>query len=169
MWSIGRKEQGKWRTRRKEQWNSKIITLAYRLHQLAHQCKWGNHESQIRKWKIEEWPRHWKKNQWKDDEIPSWHELVEWTKKSKIQGNKTWIQKKVNHPSEVHKRIKYLLAIIVVSWVIHQTNVGEMEKKNSMENATIAISMIIGKISAKRNPSLKANVTNDARIMYTYL
>ena len=41
-----------------------------------------------------------------------------------------------------------------------------MEKQNSMENAAIVISMVIGKMSAKRNPSLKENVTN-ARSMDT--
>ena len=41
-----------------------------------------------------------------------------------------------------------------------------MGKQNSMENATIEISMVIGKMNAMRNPSLKANSTN-ARIMGT--
>ena len=70
------------------------------------------------------------------------------------------IQRKVNHPSKEHKRIKDLLAIIVVSYVIHQIDVGAMEKQNSMENAAIVISMVIGKMSAKRNPSLKESTMN---------
>ena len=34
-----------------------------------------------------------------------------------------------------------------------------MEKENSMESATIEISMVIRKMNAKRNQYLKANVT----------
>ena len=41
-----------------------------------------------------------------------------------------------------------------------------MGKKNSMENSTIAINMVIGKVNAKKNLSLKENVTN-ARSMGT--
>ena len=48
----------------------------------------------------------------------------------------------------------------MVRYVIHKTNVGAMGKKNSMENATIKISMVIGLMNAKRNLSLKENVTN---------
>ena len=44
-----------------------------------------------------------------------------------------------------------LLAIIVVRQVILQTNGGEMEKVNSMENVTTLISMIIKLMNAKRN------------------
>ena len=35
-----------------------------------------------------------------------------------------------------------------------------MGKKNSIENATIAINMVIRLMNAKRNTNLKANVTN---------
>ena len=35
-----------------------------------------------------------------------------------------------------------------------------MEKKNSMVNVTIAISMVTRLINVKRNQNLKANVTN---------
>ena len=35
-----------------------------------------------------------------------------------------------------------------------------MEKKNSMANATIAVSMVMKLINARRNQNLKANVTN---------
>ena len=51
-----------------------------RLHQLVHQRKWGNHEPKIREWKIAEWSEFWKATQWKDDEILSRHESVEWEK-----------------------------------------------------------------------------------------
>ena len=78
------------------------------------------------------------------------------------------IQRKVNHLSKEHRRIKDLLAIIVVSYEIHQTDVGAMEKKSSMENSTIAISMVTGKMNAKKNLSLKVNVTI-ARSMGTNL
>jgi hypothetical protein len=35
-----------------------------------------------------------------------------------------------------------------------------MKKKNSMENATIPINMVIGLMNAKRNQYLKANIIN---------
>ena len=35
-----------------------------------------------------------------------------------------------------------------------------MEKKNSMENATTAISMVTKPMNARRNQNLKVNVTN---------
>ena len=70
------------------------------------------------------------------------------------------IQKKVNHPNKDLKRIKDLLAITMVRQVTHQTSVGAMGKKNSMENATIAINMVIRLMNAKRNQDSKANVTN---------
>ena len=41
-----------------------------------------------------------------------------------------------------------------------------MEKQNSMENAITTINMVIGKMNAKKNLSLKVNVIN-ARIMDT--
>ena len=56
----------------------------------------------------------------------------------------------------------------MVGWVIHQTNGGAIGKLNSMENATIVISMVIELMNAKRNLSLKENVTN-ARSMDTNL
>ena len=49
--------------------------------------------------------------------------------------------------------------INVVRQVIHQTNVGAMGKKNSMKIGTIAISMVIEVMNAKRNLNLKSNVT----------
>ena len=74
------KKQDKRRDKRKEEWNSTSIPSIGRFHKLAHQCKWGNHEPKIRKWKVAEWTRHWKVNQWKDDEISSRHESIEWAK-----------------------------------------------------------------------------------------
>ena len=69
-------------------------------------------------------------------------------------------KKNMNLLNKVLKRIKDLLAIIVVRQVIHQTNVGAMVKKNSMESVTIAINMVIEQQNARRNLSLKVNVTN---------
>ena len=43
--------------------------------------------------------------------------------------------------------------------ITHQTNVGVMENKNSMESVTIAIRMVIEQVNVKRNLSLKVNVT----------
>ena len=51
------------------------------------------------------------------------------------------------------------LAITVVRQVLHQKNVGAMGKKNSMENSTITINMVIRLMNARRNQSLKGNVT----------
>ena len=67
----------------------------------------------------------------------------------------------MNHLSKELKRIKDLLAVIVVRYVIHQTNVGAMGKQNSMENDTIVIGMFTELMNAKRNLCLKANVTNE--------
>ena len=69
------------------------------------------------------------------------------------------IQKKVNHPSKELKIIKDVLAVTMVRQVIHQKNVGKMGKQNSMENVTIAISIVIELMNAKRNLNLKSNVT----------
>ena len=44
--------------------------------------------------------------------------------------------------------------------VIHQTNDGAMEKKNSMESDTTATNMDTKKMNARRNQNLKVNVTN---------
>ena len=44
--------------------------------------------------------------------------------------------------------------------VIHQTNVGAMENKNSMESATTAIRMVTKPMNAWRNQNLKVNVKN---------
>ena len=74
----------------------------------------------------------------------------------------------MNHTSKELKRIKNLLAVTVVRLDIHQTNVGAMGKKNSMESATITASMVIRLMNVKRNLNLKANVTN-ARSMGTNL
>ena len=59
-------------------------------------------------------------------------------------------KKKVKPPNKVLKGIKDLLVITVVRQVIHQINVGVMERKNSMENATIAVSMVIRLMNAKK-------------------
>ena len=69
-------------------------------------------------------------------------------------------KKKVNPPNKVLKGIKDPLAIIVVKYVIHQTNVRVMEKKNSMKNSTIAISMGTRLMNSKRNQNLKVTITN---------
>ena len=58
MWSHGRTRQGQRRDRRKEQWNSEPSASAEKLHWLAYQCKWRNHESKIREWKIAEYSKH---------------------------------------------------------------------------------------------------------------
>ena len=78
------------------------------------------------------------------------------------------IQKKVNHPNKELKRINDLLAITMVNQVMHQKNVGGLVKLNPMENATIAISMVIELMNAKKNLILKENITN-ARSMGTNL
>lgn len=75
-------------------------------------------------------------------------------------------KKKVNLQNKELKGIKDPLAIVVVRQGIHRTNLGAMEKENSMENATIGIIMVIWLMSAKRNQNLKANITN-ARNMDT--
>ena len=69
-------------------------------------------------------------------------------------------KKKVNLYIKELKGIKDPLAIIVVRYVIHQTNVGAMGKENSMESATIEINMVIWLMNAKRNQDFKENVTN---------
>ena len=69
-------------------------------------------------------------------------------------------KKKVNPPNRVLKRIRNPFAITLAREVTHQTNVGAMERKNSMENATIVVSMVIKLMNARRNQNLKANVTN---------
>ena len=69
-------------------------------------------------------------------------------------------KKKVNPPNKVLKIIKDLLAITMVRLVIHKTNIGVMGKQNSMENATIVVSMVIGPMNVKRNQNLKVSVTN---------
>ena len=74
------------------------------------------------------------------------------------------IQKKVDHPNKELKRIRDLPPVTMVRYAIHQTNVRAMENVNSIVSATIAISMVIGKIDAKRNLSLKANVIHVRRI-----
>ena len=70
------------------------------------------------------------------------------------------IKKKGNLPSKELKRINDLLSVTMVRQVIYQKNVGAMGNKNSMENATIAINMVIRLTNAKRNQNLKENVTN---------
>ena len=66
----------------------------------------------------------------------------------------------MNHPRKELKRIKNLLVVTVVRKVIHQMDIGAMGKQNSMENARTTINMVIEKMNAKRNLSLKENVTN---------
>ena len=67
---------------------------------------------------------------------------------------------KVNPPNKVNKGIKDPLAITVERKVTHQINVGAMERRNSMVNVSIAISMVTKKMSAKKNQNLNAIVTN---------
>ena len=69
-------------------------------------------------------------------------------------------KKKVNPPNKVLKGIKDPLAITMARQVIHRTNVGVMQKKNSMVNVTIAINMVKRQMNVKRNQNLKENVTN---------
>ena len=68
--------------------------------------------------------------------------------------------KKVNLPNKVAKGIKDLHATTLVRKVTHQTNVGAMERQDSMANATTVISMVTKLMNARRNLNLKANVTN---------
>ena len=74
-------------------------------------------------------------------------------------------KKKVNLPNKELKRVKDPLEIIVVRQVIHQTNVGVMEKKNSMENATIVVSMVTRLMNAIRNQNLRESVTSERNKM----
>ena len=48
--------------------------------------------------------------------------------------------------------------------IYYEIDVGEMGKKNSMENATIAISMVIEKMNGKGNLILKENFKNARNI-----
>ena len=70
------------------------------------------------------------------------------------------MRKKVNLPNKVLKEIRNLHAIIVGRLVIHQTNVGAMEEKNSMEIVTTAINMVTKLMNAMRKLNLKVNLTN---------
>ena len=79
-----------------------------------------------------------------------------------------YTKKKENLSRKDLKRTKDLLAIIVVRQVIHQTNVGAMGKQNSMENATIAINMVVRLLNAKRNLSLKENATNATNMVTSH-
>ena len=65
---------------------------------------------------------------------------------------------KANHLSKEIKITKVLLAIIVVRWVIHQTNVGAMVRKNSMESVIVMTSMVIEQVNAQRNLNLEESV-----------
>ena len=71
------------------------------------------------------------------------------------------IKKKVNPQSKEQKEIRNLHAIIVERLVTHQTNVGAMEKQNSMESATTTTNMVTKLMNARRNQNLKVNVTNE--------
>ena len=66
------------------------------------------------------------------------------------------------------KRIKDLLAIIVVRQFIHKINVGAMGKENLMESATIAIKMVIRLMNGKRNQDLKEKVTSVTNMDITH-
>ena len=70
------------------------------------------------------------------------------------------IKKKVNHQRKEQKEIRNLHAIIVERLVTHQTNVGAMEKENSMESVTTATNMDTKPMNARRNQNLKVNVTS---------
>ena len=70
------------------------------------------------------------------------------------------MKKKVNLHNKVKKEFRNLHAIIVGRLVTHQTNVGAMEKKNSMGSVTTATSMVTKPMNARRNQNLKVNVTN---------
>ena len=72
----------------------------------------------------------------------------------------------MNPQSKDLKEIRNLHAIIVKRLVTHQTNVGAMEKENSMESVTIATNMDTKSMNARRNQNLKVNVTN-AKYMVT--
>ena len=78
----------------------------------------------------------------------------------KVKKDLDKMMKKVNIPSKVQKGIKKPHVIIVGKLAIHQIYVGAMEKKNSMESATIVVSMVIRKMNAKRNQNLRVSVTN---------
>ena len=67
------------------------------------------------------------------------------------------MRKKVNLPNNVLKEIENLLEISVGRY---KTNVGEMKRQNSMENATTTISMVTKPMNARRNQNLKVNATN---------
>ena len=66
----------------------------------------------------------------------------------------------MNPQSKEKKEIRNLHAIIVERLVTHQTNVGAMERKNSMESATTATNMDTKLMNARRNQNLKENVTS---------
>ena len=71
------------------------------------------------------------------------------------------MKNKVNLQNEVQKGIKYLHAIIVGRLVTHQTNVGTMEKQDSMESAITKISMVTKLMNARINKNLKVYVINE--------
>ena len=66
----------------------------------------------------------------------------------------------MNPQSKELKEIRNLHAIIVEILVTHQTNAGVMEKQNSMESASNAISMVIKPMNVMKNLNLTVNVTN---------
>ena len=69
------------------------------------------------------------------------------------------MKKKVNLQSKVQRIIKNLHAITVGRLTTHQTNVGAMEKKNSIGSVTTIISMVTKPLIARRIQNLKVNVT----------
>ena len=70
------------------------------------------------------------------------------------------MRKKVNLPSKVQKGIKKPTCNHSRRYVTHQTNVGAMEKKNSLESATTVSNMVTRLMNARRNQNLKVNVKN---------
>ena len=84
----------------------------------------------------------------------------------KVKQDLDTTKKKVNLPGKVLKEIRNLHAIIVERLVTRETNVGAIEKKNSMESVTTTINMVTKLMNAMRNLNLKVNVTN-AKDMFT--
>ena len=66
----------------------------------------------------------------------------------------------MNPQSKELKEIRNQDAIIMKRLVTHQTNVGAMEKKNSMVSVTTAINMVTKLMNARRNQNLKVNATS---------
>ena len=69
----------------------------------------------------------------------------------------------MNHQSKEIKEIRNLHAIIVERLVTHQTNVGAMERENSMESLTTATNTDTKPMNVRRNQNLKVSVTKCKR------